>query len=594
MTHFTRLLYIEWINALGWTLLHSIWQSMLIVLVVAICLRLIPAGRSQLRYAVACGGLLLIAISSLVTFVYLENPVPLSLQSPAIATSQNVVQVAFNPSSTAPIGIFSAIASTMGPFMPAIVGIWAVGFLFFSVRLFNALLYTSRIRSSSVPLTNEWTTFLQNSAAQLGIRRQIGLAESSSIVAPVVIGYLKPVILIPLGMISGLTTEQLETIFLHELAHIRRHDYLINLIQSALEAIFFFSPFVWILSGMIRKERECCCDDLVIRQHGGDRVYAHALVRLAEARLSPAGFALSLAADNNQLLYRIKRIMERPGKTNPKSRFVLPAILLLGALLCISWLGTGETPVATPLQKQDTIPSGKKNSASYSRKSIITLDEHGQPHEEVIENFEGDESLRPLLQGGFPALPPFAGIPDDPMKPNPMWPDTIPPFGLQGMDRWDDFARAFEENFRERFDSFDGFPFADSAGFMQRFHGNFTWPDLDSLQIPDNAMRALDDFDLGDLQENLEQLRDLHMDRFRGMEKQFQDFGQRTSRYQDVLREELVKDGYLAEGEAIESLEWNNDKFKVNGKSIRKADLNKYNKLNEQYLGASSKPGKLE
>src|SRR5690606_12925572 len=147
---------------------------------------------------------------------------------------------------------------------------------------------------------------------------------------------------------------------------------------------------------------------------------------------------------------------------------------------------------------------------------------HGQPHEAVIENFEGDESLRPLLQGGFPALPPFAGIPDDPMKPNPTWPDTIPPFGLQGMDRWDDLARASEERCRERFKSFDSFPFADSGGFMQRFHGNFTWPDLDSLQIPDNAMRALEDFDLGDLQENLKQLRDLHMDRFRGMEKQFQ------------------------------------------------------------------------
>lgn len=162
------------------------------------------------------------------------------------------------------------------------------------------------------------------------------------------------------------------------------------------------------------------------------------------------------------------------------------------------------------------------------------------------------------------------------------------------MDHWDDFARAFEENFRERFRSFDGFPFGDSAGFAQGFRGDFTWPDLDSLQIPDNAMEALEDFNLGDLEKNLEQLHDLHMDRFRGMDRQFQDFGQRTLRYQDVLRDELVKDGYLAEGETIESLEWNNDKFKVNGKSIKKSDLEKYNKLNEQYLGGGGSPGKLE
>lgn len=594
MTAIMKLLYNEWANALGWTLLHSIWQSMVILLAVGICLRLIPVARSKVRYAVACCGMFMVAAASVVTFQFLHSFANGPIAENTSAASQGVAQLAFSTPVTYTPDTYSLIGSSLTAMMPMFVALWALGFLFFTIRIFSGLIYTNRIRSSAVVLTNEWADFINASARQLGITRPIRLAESSLLSAPVVIGYLKPVILTPLGMISGLTTEQLETVFLHELAHIRRHDYLINLLQSVIEAIFFFNPFMWVLSRAVRKERECCCDDLVIRQHGGDRAYANALVRLAEARLRPAGFALSIAEDKNQLLYRIKRIMERSGKTySQKSRFIVPVVLLVAALLCISWLGTGEKQPATPLQAQDTIPAPKKGSASFSRRSIITLDENGKPHEEVVENFEGDESLRPLLQGGLTPMSPLPGIHGTPMTPGMPLPgmlDTIPSFGFQDMGRWEDFARAFEENFRERFEMLDGFQDADSAGFRSHFR-DFTWPDLDSLGIPDHAMRAFRDLDLsyGDLNENLQRLKDLNMDRFEDFGRQFEDFGQRTSRYQDVLRDELTKDGYLGKDEPIESLEWNNDNFKVNGKSIKKSDLEKYNKINEEYLGVGGK-----
>src|SRR5204862_7511696 len=107
---------------------------------------------------------------------------------------------------------------------------------------------------------NDWSNIVQQLARQLHIDRVIPLAQSAHINAPLVIGYIKPVIMIPVGMFSGLSPEQIETIFIHELAHIKRHDYFINVLQSIIEALFFFNPFIWIVSNIIRREREYCCD----------------------------------------------------------------------------------------------------------------------------------------------------------------------------------------------------------------------------------------------------------------------------------------------------------------------------------------------
>jgi beta-lactamase regulating signal transducer with metallopeptidase domain len=132
--------------------------------------------------------------------------------------------------------------------IPLIITVWIAGLILFTARLLSGLAYTIRLTSSSLAVENEWSEYIHRTAAALGINRVIALAQSHAINSPMVIGYFKPVILIPLGMLSGLTTEQLETIFLHELAHIKRHDYLINLIQSVVETIFFFNPAIWVLS----------------------------------------------------------------------------------------------------------------------------------------------------------------------------------------------------------------------------------------------------------------------------------------------------------------------------------------------------------
>src|SRR5690606_29204229 len=187
-----------------------------------------------------------------------------------------------------------------------------LGFLFLTSRLVMGLKQVSVLRKEATIIDGRWAIRIRELSAQLGILRFVTLAESSRITSPIVIGVLKPMILVPTGMLTGLSTEQLETIFLHELAHIRRYDYLANVVQSLMECIFFFNPFMWMLSGIVRREREYCCDDFVLKHHSSRRAYARALTRLAEIRLARQALGVALGDDKHELLNRIKRIMERP------------------------------------------------------------------------------------------------------------------------------------------------------------------------------------------------------------------------------------------------------------------------------------------
>jgi len=271
--------------------------------------------------------------------------------------------------------------------------------------------------------------------------------------------------------------------------------------------------------------------------------------------------------------------MEKSTDTR-KSRFILPAFLLIAALMCISWLGgrqQQEAPAAAAAAP-DTIPEDRRGQAFYSRKSIITIGEDGKPHEEVVETFEGDESLRPLMgldesTDAAPALP-HGLLPDSSM-------DTIPPHAWQGaMAEWQARVRAMQEELARELRQFhlksDSLW---SQGLAERF---------ETFTLPDEALRKLERFESGEavkhLEEELKRLRELEFPRLREHRDRFT-FPDHGGTYEDALRNELRKDGYLKEGESIESLEWSNDYFKVNGKSIRKEHQDKY----RRFFGGGSK-----
>ena len=604
MNAIAELISKDWANALGWTLLHSIWQGLIILLLVAIFLRWIPTLHSATRYAIACSGLVLFVVATLTTFIYLHHGTTnLAHERSGIPgvnyISNPVIQL---PSSTWALDVSSAIQKIM----PLVLMGWMAGFLFFTLRLSSGVFYSYRLRSESTPIDNEWYAYIQNISQKLGINRVISLAESAAINAPIVIGYFNPLIVIPVGMLTGLTPEQLETIFLHELAHIKRHDYLINFIQSVIETVFFFNPFVWKLSDIIRREREYCCDDVVVRQHGGVKAYAYALTQLAERRLAPHTFALSLAEDKNQLLNRIRRIMENSVKNcSGKSRLMIPAILLFAGLLCISWLGIHQekdTKTDSLLTEQDTVIQKNKKGARYSRKSIITIDENGQPHEEIVEEFEGDEALRPLIEP-IPPIPDISvvpAVPDlqvDPVIPDltlPTPPDSLPPvpYGFRYQEQWDDFSKHLNEDLQENLEDLLTENDHDRLKMLEEFEQKFGW-DFSTpfhFNLPPGIFESLKDFPdkeaFKNLEEELQRFGDIHREHFRDFENDFDGF-----RFEKALREQLIDDGYLAGDEAIQSLEWNGNVFKINGKKIKEADAKKYR---EKFFDYNHHPYRLE
>ena len=171
----------------------------------------------------------------------------------------------------------------------------------------------------------EWQDRLRALAARLRVTRPVALLESCLAETPVLIGFLRPAILIPAGLLAGLAPDQLEAILLHELAHIRRHDYAVNVMQSLVEGLLFYHPAVWWLSNAVRAERENCCDDAVVALRGDAVSYAAALAALEERRSASQP---ALAATGGNLMNRIRRLLE-PNRKRPAAGPALAAILLL-------------------------------------------------------------------------------------------------------------------------------------------------------------------------------------------------------------------------------------------------------------------------
>jgi beta-lactamase regulating signal transducer with metallopeptidase domain len=375
MNVFEDLLSSPWAQTLGWTLLHSVWQSTLVTMAALLVLRFIPSRYSTLRYLLATAGLASILLLSIGTFFYINSGITPVLEETIVRFYQKTegeVKSADHLS-------FSALAGEVNQFVEsnigAIVLCWSIGALLSSLRIFGGWWYIKRLRREAVLLEGKWNSQVQLLATSLHIHKFIPLAESSFIHTPIVIGHLRPMILFPLGICSGLTVEQIESIIIHELVHIKRNDYLVNIIQSFMEAIYFFNPFVWIISSIIRQEREHCCDDAVVKVYGDPLVYVQALATLEETRFSKSGLALSFAQDKNQLLNRIKRIMEKSVKSYSGRERAIPVALLIVD-------GNATVDSIQPVFLSDT--TGKGNSSRHPIQKVVDVNTVVEV-EEVVE-----------------------------------------------------------------------------------------------------------------------------------------------------------------------------------------------------------------
>jgi len=613
----------SWIEALGWTLLHSLWQSLFCLLFVLVLLRCLPSRLSVIRYTIATANLFLIFIASIATFIYLNNSAP-SISNESVTALQYPVSY----STTGVENNFfvlqlNLLASFFQTNLQLIVLAWGIGASLFSLRVIGGWWSLKKIKASAVPANDAWSQKVQSLAEGLGIGKIIALGESALIQAPVVIGYLKPVILLPLGMLSGLSTAQLESIFIHELIHIRRGDYIVNLIQTFLEALFFFNPFMWIISGIIRREREHCCDDAVIKVHGNALAYAQALATLEEARLSRIGLALSFADNKKQLLNRIKRIMEKSVQSYSGRERIIPAILLITGLICASWLTIQKKDSGRDLGKQSELVKEIPVSADttikievsgrYYKKTVTTVDKDGKPHEEVTEGYDGDEDLRPLLaQMDFELAIP--AVPVTPPGCSEVWrkmrrdmivamqaiparPDLIidnfhldsiplptpPPWDLR--DRLG-FDREFENSFKENFGDFYGKGGEDFEALAKQLETKFNDRSMEEfaaqMEQHEDVWERHEEA-MKNLEQDMQRWEEANHDQLQQLDEQIKAMEERSRNFQKALREQLVKDGYLAADEKIESIEIIDENLKVNDKEIKDADRKKYRDLLKNY-----------
>ncbi len=331
----TEYLSTPWALALGWTVLHSMWQAFLLAVIVALILRLKPNLPAIWRYRLAYSSLLVVFVLASFNFYQLYEPV------------QDVpTPVEWETEGTFPMELVGAtgweslqhwVISYLDDHLPAIVGCWLVGFAFFGLRLFGGLAYVHRLRYSGIEsLDPVWQHRLNQLTDRLNLKRKVKIQASDLVQVPAVIGVMKPLILLPVGLVNRLEVEEVEAILVHELGHIWRQDYLFNIIQSIIEVLFYFNPAVWWISALIRVERENCCDDMAVELCGNSLLYAKSLMQLQidEAR-SPA-LAMTLVGKKMPLLKRVQRILDPSHNHSSAMEKLMITLLLLIGLSCMS------------------------------------------------------------------------------------------------------------------------------------------------------------------------------------------------------------------------------------------------------------------
>ncbi len=321
-------------TALGYALLHFLWQGALLALPLAIF-----RTQSRTRYRLACVLFFAMPVAFAITFLLVLPPrfghFPLSAPP------------AFEPTSGLAAGVDSA-SPLIDAFIQWYVPLWIAGVCLLYVRGFGSWLTVRAIRHSASADVPGWCIERMNRiSSTLRIGTAVTLLESTRVDVPVVIGFLRPAILFPAGLLTGLPADQMEHLLVHELSHIRRFDYLVNLLQTTVEGLLFYHPAVWWVSAVLRAERENCCDDAVLAFHADPKEYAITLATLERNRWRTAQ-----AASGGDLATRIRRVLAPRPRLAP-----VPFIsLAFVALSCVAVAAVLPRPPHTLFQTRQAVP----------------------------------------------------------------------------------------------------------------------------------------------------------------------------------------------------------------------------------------------
>ena len=348
----------SFVSTLGWALVHFVWQGTLVGIASAVALIVLRNARPQTRYLVGCAALALCLLLPVVgvwhglradaSFVDTTTSAVASADTVQfIASGQDIVSTA-------------SWRASLQDRLPWLVALWPLGAGLLAARMALGLIWIGRIgRARSGATHLRWQARVDRLAEVFGIRRAIGLRVVDALDSPVAAGWWRPIVLVPAALIADMPFELLEALLAHELAHIRRHDYIVNLVQSAVEALLFYHPVVWWLSKQVRIEREQIADDLAAQALGEPRRLALALQQLelfqqSQARLDRASGITRLvpAANGGHLMSRIERLI-RPNQHALSWKMALPIIGLTA--ICLTVYAHDNPSAAEPVVAATTI-----------------------------------------------------------------------------------------------------------------------------------------------------------------------------------------------------------------------------------------------
>jgi beta-lactamase regulating signal transducer with metallopeptidase domain len=336
------------IHALGWTLVHSLWQGCLVAFVAACLLHIYRHKSAKLRYTLAYGCLLSLFFTTVLTFVMLFSAKNGKNTEGGILTQQDAGETIFYWVENSENAHFMAIwvkkaTVFFNTHLTEISIAWFIGLLFFGLKLGFGLIRLRQWQKRGGLSINDdlWQIRLRHFQQQLSISRPITLLASAWTVVPLTIGWLKPLIFIPVGMVNQLSAAEVEAILAHELVHIAERDYLLNVIQAFIEVVFYHHPAVWWLSAVIRTEREMRCDEMAVRLCQNDAIsYAKTLVRLQEhfASADAPHLALAFSKKESVLSRRVKNLFLSRTKQSTIMEKITITALLVGALCALSFM----------------------------------------------------------------------------------------------------------------------------------------------------------------------------------------------------------------------------------------------------------------
>ncbi|MET0210932.1 MAG: M56 family metallopeptidase [Burkholderiaceae bacterium] len=326
------------VPALGWVLLHFLWQGAVIGAIAFAGLRALRHAGPQARYALCAAALLACVAVPAAHLIWLMQPSG---------------QWVFAGRDSLPAALRAVL-----DFLPLLVNAWASGVSLMGLRLVMGLAWVAWLRRRSVPVPAVWKARFESIKQDVGVYRSVALKMLPALDGPIAIGAVRPLVLIPAGLLTRLPVPMIEALLAHELAHVRRWDYLVNLLQSLAEALLFFHPVVWWLSSRMRQEREMVADALAAEAlDGGPRRLAEALQALARLDLdtpvSPSRApALAVPARGGRLLQRIEHLMIKTPHTT-SWRLAMPALVLAGASLLVQ-AGSHDSSAALPADSART------------------------------------------------------------------------------------------------------------------------------------------------------------------------------------------------------------------------------------------------